>query len=95
MALTFPPQAVVDHNRRVETTLRRRFNMTFAVYKSIEALAELAAVLLGFYAIYNGADPFLTFMAVAVIVGGWKVLEFLAVYADEITQVSAQLDDDD
>lgn len=75
---------IAEYNRGLEATLARRLKMTLGLYKLVESLAELAAVFLGFYAISQGADPLLTFMAVAVIVGGWKVVEFLAVYADDI-----------
>ena len=62
---------IAEYNRGLEATLARRSKMTLGLYKLIESLAELAAVFLGFYAISQGADPLLTFMAVAVIVGGW------------------------
>ena len=84
---------IAEYNRGLEATLARRFKMTLGLYKLIESLAELAAVFLGFYAISQGADPLLTFMAVAVIVGGWKVVEFLAVYADDIGTLAEAVDD--
>ena len=62
--------------------------MTLGVYKAIESLAELAAVFLGFYAISQGADPLLVMLAVSVIIAGWKVVELLAVYADDISTVA-------
>jgi len=71
--------------------------VTLGLYKTIEALAELAVVALAFYAIYNGADPMLAFALTSVVVGGWKVIEFLAVYADELSEASEaarEVDDD-
>ena len=79
---------IADYNRSLEQTLQRRFKMTLGVYKAIESLAELAAVFLGFYAISQGADPLLVMLAVSVIIGGWKVVELLAVYADDISTVA-------
>lgn len=85
---------IAAYNRDLERTLQRRLKMTIGLYKLIESLAELAAVFLGFYAISQGADPLLTFLAVAVIVGGWKVVEFLAVYADDIGTLADAINDD-
>ena len=84
--LTFT-EALLTHNRRVECTLKRRFDMTLATYKTIEAIAELAVVALAFYAIYNDADPLTVFALTSVVIGGWKVVEFLIVYADELSAV--------
>ena len=83
---------IAGYNRQLEATLQRRFKMTLGAYKMIESLAELAAVFLGFYAISQGADPLLVMLAVAVIIGGWKVVELLAVYADDISTVAEALD---
>lgn len=91
------PRDVVEHNRRLEQLLERK-NVTLAAYKTIEALAELAVVALAFYAMYVGADPMLVFGLTSVVVGGWKVVEFLAVYADEIDRAldaAGDVDDGD
>ena len=87
------PSRVVSHNRRLEELLQRRWQVTLATYKTIEALAELAVVALAFYVIQQGGDPMLTFGLTAVVIGGWKVVEFLAVYADDIAQAATERDD--
>ena len=79
---------IANYNRSLEHTLDRRFKMTLGAYKIVESLAELAAVFLGFYAISQGADPLLVMLAVSVIIAGWKVVELLAVYADDISTVA-------
>ncbi|AXR79001.1 hypothetical protein [Natrarchaeobaculum sulfurireducens] len=89
------PHRVVEHNRRLESTLNRRLSVTLATYKSIEAMAELAVVALAFYSIYHGADPLLAFALTAVVVGGWKVVEFLAVYADDLAEARDAVDGSD
>ena len=92
--VTLLPRDVVEHNRRLGETLERRLSVTLATYKTIEAMAELAVVALAFYAIYNGADPLLTFSLTGVVIGGWKVVEFIAVYADDIQQAQDAVRDD-
>lgn len=89
----FVPDAVVSHNRKLEELLKRRWHVTLATYKTIEALAELALVALAFYVILEGGDPMLTFSITAVVIGGWKVVEFFAVYADDIARARETFDD--
>jgi len=84
---------IAGYNRQLEATLQRRFKMTLGAYKLIESLAELAAVFLGFYAISQGADPLLVMLAVSVIIGGWKVVELLAVYADDLGAIAQAMED--
>lgn len=89
----FIPKDVIDHNRRVEQTLERRLGMTLLTYKTIEAAAELALIALAFYTVYQGGDPMTVFILTAVAVGGWKVAEFLAVYADDIQEAAEFVQD--
>lgn len=53
----------------------RRLGVPLAVYKTIKATTQLAAVATGFFAIQQGADPTLTFALVATIVVGPEAAE--------------------
>ena len=69
--------------------------MGLKIWKTIKALTELAAVLLGFYVIYAGGDPTLTFIGVMVIILGWEAVELLAVEDELREQLADAVDDEE
>ena len=72
------PRAVQARNHLLDQYLRRRFGVTLHVYKLIKAVTDLAAVALAFYAIQAGLEPVNALLFVAFVLGGWEMVEVLA-----------------
>ena len=76
------PEEIREHNRRLDSVLRKRYKMTLLHWKSIKWVAMLAAVYVGLEGINEGADPLMVLIVIAVLLGGSEVLEYIAVAQD-------------
>ena len=70
------PPDVVEFNVRLGTTLEEQFDMTLATWKTV----KWAVMGLGVLTIMQaGGDPTFTILAIALILAGPEVLEYIAV----------------
>jgi len=87
------PPSVTARNHRLDQLLESRWDISVYVYKSIKAATDLAAVVLAFYAIQAGLDPSTAVIFVAFVLGGWELVESLALKEFERTERENASDD--
>jgi len=87
------PPSVTARNRRLDQLLESRWGLSVYLYKSIKALTDLAAVILAFFAIEAGLDPSTAVIFVAFVLGGWELVESLALKEFERTERENASDD--
>lgn len=66
-----------DHNRRLDSCLRRKAGISLETYKVIKNLTQLAGAAAGVYAMYLGADPLITFALIAGVITGPEAIEYV------------------
>lgn len=72
--------------------------MSFRVFKTVKALAQLVAVAAAVYAMYLGAPPFLTFLGAVFLVAGPEGLEYYLAQVggdEQVTQLESALQESD
>jgi hypothetical protein len=84
------PSDVVEFNVRLGSTLEQRFEMTLATWKTVKwAVMGLGVVTV----MQAGGPPTFTILAVALILAGPEVLEYIAVRED-VDEYLEQQDDE-
>ena len=73
------PNDVIAHNVRLGNVLREKYKMSLFTWKTVKWLAVIGAI---YGVIQANADPFITVVTIAFILGGPEVLEYLAVRED-------------
>lgn len=76
------PASIREHNLQLSCYLRRRWDVSLRVYKSIKALTELFSVAVVAFAISAGADPTISVIIVGAILLGWEAVEAIVVDSD-------------
>jgi len=89
------PPSVTARNHRLDQLLESRWGLSVYLYKSIKALTDLAAVILAFYAIQAGLDPSTAVIFVAFVLGGWELVESLALREFELAEQQSGDSSDD
>lgn len=68
---------ICEHNRRLDSQLRRRAGISLETYKIVKNTVQLAGAIGVTFAIHQGADPLTSAFLIAVIVSGPEVLEYV------------------
>lgn len=68
---------ITEHNRRLDSHLRRRVGVTLEAYKVIKNVGQLAGAIGVTFAIQQGADPLTSAFLIAVIISGPEALEYV------------------
>ena len=86
---------LVAYNLAVADMCETKLGITLHMYRTIEQIMYLGAVILGMLAVSEGADPLLTTAIVAFIISGPAALEYLLVREDYVEYEQLQQNQDD
>lgn len=74
---------VALHNRCLARELKRRYGVSFPLFKTLQVILQILGVIVGGYAMTLDAAPGLVFLGVVIIISGPTVLEVMISAADE------------
>ena len=77
-------QSLLNHNRRVDHACRSHWGISVMVWRALDSLVSLGALILAGYAIDQSADPTIALGIAAVIISGPKIVEWWLVHEDYI-----------
>lgn len=73
-----------EHNRQVDHACRSALGVGVMVWRALDQIVSIGALVLAGFAIANGADPILASVIAAVIISGPKMLEWWLVREDYV-----------
>jgi len=90
-------ESLKDHFRRVDHACRTRWGISGMVWRALDQLVSLGALVLAGYSIDQGADPVLALTLAMVIISGPKLAEWWLVREDYVDyeEVQAARENDD
>jgi len=65
------------YNADLNVGCQRNLGITVETFKTVKAITQLAGILMGGFAIQQGAPPFATFLGIVLIWGGPEYFELL------------------
>jgi len=90
-------ESLRDHFRRVDHACRARWGISGMVWRALDQVVSLGALILAGYAIDQGGDPVLALTLAMVIISGPKLAEWWLVREDYVDyeEVQAARENDD
>ena len=89
-ARIYCPDEVVTFNLKLGTILETKYRMSLATWKTVKWLAVSAGIYAIIIGMGEGGDPLVGIIAIALILGGPELLEYLAVREDAVEYVKEQ-----
>ena len=77
-------ESLREHNRRVDHACRTTWGFSVMVWRALDSVVSLGALVLAGYAIDQGADPVLALTIAMVIISGPKLAEWWLVREDYV-----------
>ena len=88
MSVTITPstlrESLREHNRRVDHACRSAWGISVMVWRALDSIVSIGALVLAGYAIDQGAEPTIALTIAMVIISGPKLAEWWLVREDYV-----------
>lgn len=77
-------ESLQEHNRRVDHACRATWGISVKMWRALDQLVSLGALVLAGYAIDQGGDPLIALTIAMIIISGPKIIEWWLVREDYV-----------